>query len=437
MVHQTLLTSAGNAAALQKKDSVHNEKVVRVGEDAPGQDIKEPVQTLPTTKTRGRCFWGSPRETCLMWHSPRSREPSKNIEQGSKNYKRKGDGVAQKVRGSVADGVRNAGKGVCAKPDASGVPAAIRDASFTSVPGTLRKDSTRDSNDLQSASSEGWWTPLFDPTSWMKGCWAPQSGIDSSAFELVEYERAQKNLLGSIASKIFASYDSSVLGVETGIGSMKLSPMQGRMEIWNLTVDNPDGYHSPHLLQASRAKIEIDMKKLLLSKGREIVVQEIVFEGVHVIYEKALSTSNLNDLLNRIVKPRVEQQFNAEDLIISVRKVTVRDIELKLATVITGDVCAHFEVSDITYENFAEEIGESGRCLTDIVSILIITFIKSVLTVLFGKKVAKHVVGTLADAHNGLRERMISGVGVTKQAVTDVVGHSSPRSCDEYWNSAL
>jgi hypothetical protein len=409
MAHPTLLTAheTNNAAAFHKKAPVHDDMTFGMGEDFPGQLVGERVLSSKA-RARETCFWASPRETCFVWGSARSREPINDFGQGSTRNQGKIDVSAEFQ--VACSGVPKIDAGTNVKSAVSCVSKDARKPSikFASTPGIFREDAAGQIGDSQSARSQGWWASLFGPASWMQACWTPPVGIDVGAFE--ENARAQKNLLGSLVTKIVASYDASVLGVETGIGSMKLSPMQGSMEIWDLTVNNPEGYHSRHVLHARRAKIEIDMKKLLFSKGRDIVVQEIAFDGVNVIYEKALSTSNLSDLLERILLPRRERKANAEDLTLSLHKVSVKDIGLKLATVITGDAGAHIAVSDISYENFDQEIGEAGRCFTDSVRILMITFIKSVLAALFGKRVANHVIGTVSHVHNGISNRLIDGV---------------------------
>merc|ERR1719242_1192189 len=94
--------------------------------------------------------------------------------------------------------------------------------------------------------------------------------------------------------------DSSMLGVKVELGDLQLDPSSGLVEVSGLTVHNPEGYYSEYLLHADKVVVDIDMQKLIYSFGKEIDVEEMVFDGVDVIYEKSLTTSNLNDLLKKL-----------------------------------------------------------------------------------------------------------------------------------------
>jgi hypothetical protein len=204
-----------------------------------------------------------------------------------------------------------------------------------------------------------------------------------SLFCHAPWEACPRSLLGSLLSNLSASFDSAALGVEARIGSMKLLPTQGRAEIQGLVVDNPEGYHSPYSIHVNRVTLDIDMQKLLLSRGGEANIEQIMFEGVNVNYESALSTSNLDDLLGCIEsamcardrRRSLDATARKEGVTLSLHKLSARDVSLTVFS--TRCASTNFAISDITYEDFDTGIG-SDHSFTAVVSILMMALIHNI-----------------------------------------------------------
>ncbi|CAE8603254.1 unnamed protein product [Polarella glacialis] len=221
-------------------------------------------------------------------------------------------------------------------------------------------------------------------------------------------ESMSGNMLGSLVKMLVANFDSNMLGVKVDVGALHLDPLTGKVEVQGLTVQNPEGYHSVHLLKADRVVVGINMRKLLFSLGGEVDVEELIFEGVDVIYEKSLMSSNLTDIMNKL-SPDVDEQRTAatggekkqatgkDDLKLTLHKVLAKNVGAKVASKLTKGHGMRLEVGDIFYEDFDKEMGV-GRGMMDIVRVLLMTLIKSVLATVFGKQGIKKMMGGATSA---------------------------------------
>jgi len=217
------------------------------------------------------------------------------------------------------------------------------------------------------------------------------------------------NLLGTLVKRVLENFDSSMLGVDVQVGDLVLDPSTGRVEVQGLTVANPEGYHSEHLLHADRVVLDIDMQKLLYSFGKEIDVEEMIFDGVDVIYEKGLRSSNLNDLLKKLSETASDKEEQEQekkkaegDVKLVLHTVLAQNIGAKLATTLTRGHGLRLEVGDLSYQDFDTEMG-AGRGMMDIVRVLIMTLLKSVLATVLGKENTKMITGAANGAKDGMK----------------------------------
>jgi hypothetical protein len=97
-----------------------------------------------------------------------------------------------------------------------------------------------------------------------------------------------------------ARYDMVSLGVKVQISGVKMNPMTGRMEMKDLVILNPEGYHSEHLAKVRTVIIHINMRKLIMSKGKHIELNHVEFQKVDIIYEKGIFSSNVDHVVNFI-----------------------------------------------------------------------------------------------------------------------------------------
>jgi len=239
------------------------------------------------------------------------------------------------------------------------------------------------------------------------------------------------NMLGSLVKSMVERFDSSVLGVEVELGAVSIDPAIGRIEVDGLTVFNPEGWSSAYLLHADRVVVDVDMQKLLYSFGKELDLEELVLDGVDVIYEKGLFTSNLNDLLE-MLEINDSEQAEASDVKLVLHTILAQNIGAKLATKLTRGHGLRVEVGDLKYDDFDKEMG-AGRGVIDVIRLLIMTLIKSVLATVVGKENTKAITGAAHGVKDNVKSMGHGTVDVVRRGCfsrqgSKVSGDVSPSS---------
>lgn len=105
---------------------------------------------------------------------------------------------------------------------------------------------------------------------------------------------------GAVLKKWLMDYDTAFLGVTVSVDRIALNPWFGTLLATNLTVGNPPGYGSSHLASVGRLFVDVDMGGLVKSLGHRLTVDKVQLKNVDVIYERSLSTSNVEDVLKHL-----------------------------------------------------------------------------------------------------------------------------------------
>lgn len=105
---------------------------------------------------------------------------------------------------------------------------------------------------------------------------------------------------GAVLKKWLMDYDTAFLGVTVSVDRIALNPWFGTLLVTNLTVGNPPGYGSAHLASVGRLFVDVDMGGLVKSLGHRLTVDKVHVQNVDVVYERSLSTSNVEDVLKHL-----------------------------------------------------------------------------------------------------------------------------------------
>lgn len=210
--------------------------------------------------------------------------------------------------------------------------------------------------------------------------------------------------LGAFVKTSIESLDQTMIGVDVEIGSLWINPIQVYMLVENVTIFNPEGYQAPYLMKIDKVLIDVDASALFRSFGKDIVVDELVFTGLDTIYAKKMFTSNFNDVMDfmdgddteerRLSRTSTMSEGDAKTSSakkvqsgrnITLHKVRVEDVGMKMEMEIGGGVGPRLEVGNICYEDFSEEMGGQGTMLRSAISLLLRTILKSVVVTTVGK----------------------------------------------------
>ena len=106
--------------------------------------------------------------------------------------------------------------------------------------------------------------------------------------------------IDSIAKNALEKGAPLVLGTNVSVDRIHIEPFNGRVEIKNLIVDNPQGsYSSEYAIKLGDVIADVDINTVTKDKIR---IEEMFLKDVNVVYETNVISSNLQEILDNVKK---------------------------------------------------------------------------------------------------------------------------------------
>lgn len=210
-------------------------------------------------------------------------------------------------------------------------------------------------------------------------------------------------LLGRGTKLFLELVDKKFLSVDIHTDRILVFPFMGRVEIYDLSIDNLQDYSDKPLMTVQKILVDIEMWKLMRSFGKNVLVEELNVTGLTLNVETNINNSNVQELIDFITKkgtadPAEEDQASREvsrgssremqklmpdeepgdnvqsGVITTLGEVHIRDIQAEVTETRTSmKFRAHLE--DIVHQDFSNEFRE--RKGKKIVRILLKSVLKS------------------------------------------------------------
>ena len=127
------------------------------------------------------------------------------------------------------------------------------------------------------------------------------------------------------------SAGTKALTVKVNLDKVALSILQGRISLYNLQVDNPEGYQHEKLLELKKAEVKIATRSLL---NEVVEIENIKLDGTKVVFEqRGISGNNLQDIIKRIQPKQRESESAGKKLHIKKLEITNTEVQVKLLPV--------------------------------------------------------------------------------------------------------
>lgn len=199
------------------------------------------------------------------------------------------------------------------------------------------------------------------------------------------------SVLSQLVQMAIDHLDSELIGVNVDFESLEIKPLEGILEIRGMVVENPETYWCDHFIRAELIHVDIDMEALILSGGKRIVIQELIASDVDVIWERALFTSNLMEIVNKLKMnsdastAQVKKTPDKGETKVEVGKVELSEISFKIASYRLAGSGIRAMVSDISFENYSEEMGDSLTAASQLLPLLIQSILVTLLANIIGR----------------------------------------------------
>lgn len=150
---------------------------------------------------------------------------------------------------------------------------------------------------------------------------------------------------------------------QTGValGSVDIKLLDGKGELSNFSIANPEGFSSPHLFKADKILLQIDTAHLTDSVK---VIKEITIDGVDIVAEQKGLTTNIQALLDNLPTsedssaPADDASSESADVLLMIEKLNFINNTITLKTEEYGEY--QLELPAIVQNN----IGSKDKGLT-------------------------------------------------------------------------
>jgi hypothetical protein len=182
-----------------------------------------------------------------------------------------------------------------------------------------------------------------------------------------------------------------LMEVPVTLADATVSLTSGGGSLSGLRIPNPEGFKSESAITVGNAAISLKPGSLMSSK---VVIHQLKVEQPAITYERTLSTSNLDKIMETIQSKVPESDENAEEARFQIDDLQILQASVKLSASALGGKGMQFTLPDIVLK----DLGKDGPGLT--AAELTKTIMGEVLSGVLGK-VAGSGVGGIADALKG------------------------------------
>lgn len=96
-----------------------------------------------------------------------------------------------------------------------------------------------------------------------------------------------------------------LLGVPVSLEGVTFRPILGHIALKGLHIGNPEGFKSESLFEIARLDVRLRVRSLFTNK---IIINRIDISGTELTYERNLTTSNIDSLMNKLAPEPAEKK---------------------------------------------------------------------------------------------------------------------------------
>ncbi len=211
--------------------------------------------------------------------------------------------------------------------------------------------------------------------------------------------------LGTIVKIAVNTYGPDITKTELRVDNADVAVFQGRAELKDFVLGNPDGFSSPHAMTVGSALVDIDETTLTQDT---IIIDTIEIRQPVITYEIKGTTDNFRTMINNMKKPaepaspgKPPEKGKAEKKDgkkVVIRDLILKDVTIKTAAAMAGGDIATTTIAEIHLKNVGEK--QNGVQITQ-AAIL-------VLNEIYGQVLSKDVLGQLKNQLKGLEDEFES-----------------------------
>jgi hypothetical protein len=147
------------------------------------------------------------------------------------------------------------------------------------------------------------------------------------------------------------------LSVKTAVDSVSLHLFQGQVGVNTLTISNPQGWQTPHLMKAGKISVGADLGSLM---GDTVQVTRFDIDGLDLNIEQKIGSSNITALTSGLQSKTPEPKDKAKEAggkKFKVSKIVIHNVVAHIQALPMGGKAATFDVKvpEIVMDNVTQD----------------------------------------------------------------------------------
>lgn len=218
------------------------------------------------------------------------------------------------------------------------------------------------------------------------------------------------------------------LKVDVGLGGVSLNLLQGEVGIFDLAIDNPEGYQHEKLLLLDVATLKAETCSLFRDT---VIVNQIRLDGVEVVIEQKGTTNNLQEIIDNLPESEEEAEERKPDgqeekpsKKLKIDKLIISDVKVKAKLLpIPGKAdTVTLKLDPIVIEDIGGDDGISAMMLTQKVMVAIAGGVASQGGSILPEDMVTGVEGLLNETENVLINGLEDANDLGKDVMEGVKG---------------
>ncbi|MFW5856702.1 MAG: hypothetical protein ACOCX4_02400 [Planctomycetota bacterium] len=220
---------------------------------------------------------------------------------------------------------------------------------------------------------------------------------------------------GAAAKEVVLRYGPEVTGTEVQLDAVDVSALTGSAAVRGLVIGNPEGYKSEHAFKLGEAAVDIDVGSIF---GEVVVLESVLVDGAHVIWEGSLKGSNLTKIKEHAeayAGPSEPPEEEAPPAKVIIRRLVFRNTQVGVrASFASKDT--NFSLPDVVLEDIGVE--EGGATPGDVGVEVTKELVKRIALAIAEKVKSGELDGKLKDVGGAAKD----GAGKAVEGLKNLIG---------------
>ncbi|NJK40884.1 MAG: hypothetical protein HC934_05105 [Acaryochloridaceae cyanobacterium SU_2_1] len=165
-------------------------------------------------------------------------------------------------------------------------------------------------------------------------------------------------------------------GVETQIEGVNFQPFTGDLRIETITLNNPEGFSSPHLLMIKDLALKFELSQLLADP---VVLEALTIKDLDLKVEQQIPDNNLIQVIDKLQGPENSPSSDQPPKVVKIGRLALGNIKASIKVSALGDLGLDQEINlgDIELNNVSSEDAE-GQISVAIANLLTTTLLEKI-----------------------------------------------------------